>query len=89
MFIAAAKDRKKRRIDFLFFLVDVDGDGYFNNVIFLDVDWNLLDDNLFGRVRVELRYNLLIMLNFLMQMRQFFIFLFVGFDQIGYLYFFG
>ena len=90
LFVTAAKDRKRCGVDFLFFLVDVDGYGYLNDIVFLDVDRDFLDDNLvFRRVRVELGNNLLIMLYFLMQMRQFLIFLLVGFDKIGYLYFFG
>ena len=88
MFVAAAKERKRCGIDFLLLLVDVDGNGNLNDVVFLDVDWNFLDDNLvFGRVGVQLRNNQLIMLNFLMQMSQFLIFLFVGLDKIRYFHF--
>ena len=67
LFIAAAKDRKRCWVNFLFFLVDVDRYGYLDDIVFLDVDRDFLDYNLvFGRVGVELGNNLLIMLYFLM-----------------------
>jgi hypothetical protein len=43
-FSAATEDGEVPSIDLLFFLIDIDRYGYFNDLLFFNIDRNLFDD---------------------------------------------